>query len=263
MSKVFVGKCPSCDADLFKEEGQDFARCNYCGSVIGTHHKAEAPAKRVTLEAKIEKKKPDNKLSIALISGLGVLFTGLAVMLLVLGITTARGNLRSKDNTKPDAEMGSNFLGRPDEVYTDDEVDIPESASLDGAETILDDETPLAAELPSFEFTQYGDLTENECRAVDDALFCLSMTSFSRQMLFDSLAEGKDAQYTYDEANHALDYMEENGLVDWYAQAVKAGEDLLEIYSYNRKQLIHLLTTGAQAYTQKEAEFAADTLGLE
>ena len=259
MAKVFVGKCPQCDSNVYQEEGQGIARCYFCGAVVSSMPKADAPVKIVTREAELLKQqkaaKNNNKIAVGLIVMLGVLFVGLAVMLGVIGATYVMRTLEAKNN-EPTNTVGNNFLNEPDDAYVSSDVEVPEEYK-DKVETIFDQETPMAAA------PQYGDLTENECRAVEDARGYLEISSFSRNAIMDFLSGEESSKYTYLEASNALDYMEENGYVDWYSEAMETGSDFLELYAYSRDELISLLMDESIGFTYKEAEFAADALGLE
>ena len=258
MAKVFVGKCPQCDSNVYQEEGQEIARCYFCGSVVSAKPKAAAPVKIVTRETEAVRKQKtaakNNKIAIALIVMLGGLFVGLAVMIGVIGVTYAQQNLEAR-NSNTGYTTGGSFLNEGEEPYTGADVEVPEGYK-DKIETIMDEETPMA------DAPQYGELTENECRAVEEAKGYLEISSFSRKVIMEFLSEGDSPRYTALEASNALDYMEVNGYVDWYSEAMKTGSDFLDIYAYSRDELISLLMDESIGFTYKEAEFAADALGL-
>ena len=65
------------------------------------------------------------------------------------------------------------------------------------------------------------------------------------------------------EVTGSCHYMEENGYVDWYSEAMEAGSDFLELYPYSKDELISLLMDESVGFTYKESEFAANALGLE
>ena len=262
MAKVFVGKCPQCDSNVYQEEGEQIARCYFCGSVISAMPKADSQVKVVTSESEAMRKKKaaenSDKLMVAFVVMLGVLFLGLAVMVGFIGITYARQNLEAR-NEEPAGNIGSNFLNEPDEPYVDTDVEPVEdpNGELRGEiENIFDEDVPMS------DVPQYASLTENECRAVEAAKACLDIASFSRNAVLEMLSGGDNPKYTYLEASNALDYMEENGYVDWYTQAIIVGGDYLDIYPYNKNELIALLTDETVGFTHKEAEFAADSLGV-
>ena len=264
MSRICVGKCPNCDAKVYKEDGQEAAKCYFCGTVLEDFDREDTPGRTVRVEAEIsrENRASDKNIGLAvtMVAMLGILFTGLAVIVGIICVSYTRKKLEARSIET--SGIGNNFFGVDDQVITDEDLDPEAMEEIEKevseiTDTIPDEDVPLG------DTPRYGDLSERECKAVDSALFMLSATTLSRQVLFKCMTEGEGSEFSYDEANAAIDYMEENGLVDWYSQAVKAGEKVLETHSFNRKQLIHLLTTGEQGFTQKEAEFAADTLGLE
>lgn len=263
MAKVFVGKCPQCDSNVYQEEGQNVARCYFCGSVISAMPRADAPVKIVTREAEAlrqqKKTKDSNTLAVALVVMLGLLFLGLAVMVGIIGITYSRQKLEAR-NDEPTDIIGSSFLNESDESYTNDDVDpaeVPDDQAKGKIETIIDEDVAMAGAPVS------EDLTDNEKQAVDDVRACLDVSSFSRNAIIEMLSGGDNPRYTYQEISNALNYMEENGYVDWYTQAIITGGDYLDIYPYSKSELISLLTDDTVGFTYKEAEFAADSLGLE
>ena len=69
-------------------------------------------------------------------------------------------------------------------------------------------------------------------------------------------------QFSKDQAIYAVDYLENNNLVDWFEQAVKSAENYLEYSSFSRKELINQLTSAyGEKFTQEQAEYAVNQLG--
>ncbi len=111
-------------------------------------------------------------------------------------------------------------------------------------------------------FLEENGLVDWNEQAVREAQSYLETMAFSRNELKDQLSSEYGAQFTTDEAEYAVSYLEENGLVDWKEQAVEAAKSYLEFMSFSRQGLIDQLTSeyGSQ-FTLEEAEYAADQLG--
>ncbi|WP_029322478.1 Ltp family lipoprotein [Butyrivibrio sp. AE3004] len=87
-------------------------------------------------------------------------------------------------------------------------------------------------------------------------------TSFSRAELIRMLSGEYSSHYTKEEAEYAVKYVEDNGLVDWNEMAKKEAEIYTSFsYKYTREELISQLMDGND-FTQSEAEYAADALGF-
>ena len=99
-------------------------------------------------------------------------------------------------------------------------------------------------------------------QAVKAAESYLDTMAFSRQGLIDQLASEYGSQFTQEEAEYAVLYLEGNNKVDWKEQAVRAAKSYLEDMSFSRQGLINQLTSEyGDKFTQEEAEYAVDTLG--
>ncbi|WP_026510294.1 Ltp family lipoprotein [Butyrivibrio sp. LC3010] len=86
-------------------------------------------------------------------------------------------------------------------------------------------------------------------------------TSFSRAELLRMLSGEYSSHYTREEAEYAVNYIEQNNLVDWNEMAKKEAELYLSLSSkYTREELINQLVVGNE-FTQSEAEYAANALG--
>ena len=101
----------------------------------------------------------------------------------------------------------------------------------------------------------------------EEAVACaqdyLKYTAFSRQGLIDQLDSDYGSQFTEDEATYAVDYLEENNLVDWNEQAVRSAKSYLEFMEFSRKELIDQLSSEyGSGFTEEQAIYAADQVGL-
>ena len=109
---------------------------------------------------------------------------------------------------------------------------------------------------------EYGLVDWNE-EAVRSAENYLDMMAFSRQGLIDQLSADYGEQFTVDQATYAMDYLEENNLVDWNEQAVRSAENYLDMMSFSRQSLIDQLSSDyGEQFTVEQATYAADQVGL-
>lgn len=105
------------------------------------------------------------------------------------------------------------------------------------------------------------EMTTEQENAVRSAENYLEFMPFSKQGLIDQLSSPAGDGYPQDVAQFAVEHIASD--VDWNAQAVKAAESYLDLMSFSRSGLIQQLTSDAgDGYTQEQAEYAADQVGL-
>jgi hypothetical protein len=125
------------------------------------------------------------------------------------------------------------------------------------------DQTEAAAPSATTAPEAAGDMTVAQENAVESALSYLEFMSFSRKGLIDQLTSEYGEGFDQADAEFAVKYLEDNGLVDWKEQAVKSAESYLDFTSFSRQGLINQLTSEyGEQFTQEEAEYAADQVGL-
>lgn len=107
--------------------------------------------------------------------------------------------------------------------------------------------------------TENDGMTMSQRNAVKQAQSYLKAFSFSREGLIDQLSSEYGSNYPYEDAVFAVDYLEKNGLVDWYEQAVKQAQSYLKVFSFSREELIDQLSSeyGSQ-FTPDQAEYAVN-----
>ena len=109
---------------------------------------------------------------------------------------------------------------------------------------------------------EYGLVDWND-QAVKSAESYLDFSAFSKQGLIDQLSSEYGSQFTEEQATYAVQYLEDNNLVDWNEQAVKSAESYLNYTTFSRKELIDQLTSEyGEKFTEEQAEYAADQVGL-
>ena len=126
------------------------------------------------------------------------------------------------------------------------------SASLCAAST--------AAIAPCIGIVAADKAVENAYRSAKNYLKTMP---FSKQGLIDQLSSDFGDKYTVEQAAAAVKMLEDNKEVNWKKQAVKAGKNYLKMTGFSRQGLIDQLTSPAGSkFTKKQAEYAADKLGL-
>lgn len=99
-------------------------------------------------------------------------------------------------------------------------------------------------------------------QAIKYAKRYIDLKPFSRQGLLRQLSSKYGAQFTKEQSEAAVAYLEENALVDWNEEAVEAAENYLSIFAFSRQELYEQLTsTYGSAFTAEEAENAISELG--
>ena len=131
-------------------------------------------------------------------------------------------------------------------------------------ETLEEDEKSEAA-VSDFEESYQesdSDMSMSQKNAVKAAEDYLRLTSFSRKGLVDQLSSEYADKYSKEDAEFAVSYLEDHGMVDWNEQAAKAAREYLALTTFSREGLIDQLTSeyGSQ-FTREQAEYAVDQVG--
>ena len=110
-------------------------------------------------------------------------------------------------------------------------------------------------------YLEENSLVDWKEEAVKAAKDHLKYSTYSRQELLDALTSEYGDQFTDEEANNAIDYLEVSGLADWKEEAVKAAKDHLQYSTYSRNELFDTLTSKyGDQFTAEEAEYALNQL---
>ncbi len=100
-------------------------------------------------------------------------------------------------------------------------------------------------------------------QAVKAAKNYLAISAFSHQGLVDQLTSEYGDQFTNEQAQYAVSYLEDNGLVDWNEQAVKSAQNYMEFGSFSRAKLMEQLTSEhGEGFTEEQAEYALEEIGF-
>lgn len=105
-------------------------------------------------------------------------------------------------------------------------------------------------------------LTLGQKNAIKSAQSYLSLTGFSRAGLAEQLTSEYGSGFDPADAEFALAYLEQNGLVDWNAEAAESAKSYLELTSFSREGLYEQLTSeyGSQ-FTPEQANAGLAAVG--
>ncbi len=110
--------------------------------------------------------------------------------------------------------------------------------------------------------TNTSGMTMSQKNAVQSAKDYLEFMAFSRKGLIEQLSSQYGDGYSVADATFAVDYLENNGLVDWNEQAKRSAQQYLSIMSFSKQGLIDQLTSDyGDGFTKEQAEYAVRALG--
>ena len=105
-------------------------------------------------------------------------------------------------------------------------------------------------------------LTLGQENAIGSAQSYLDFSGFSRTGLFEQLTSEYGEGFEAADAEFALAYLEQNGLVDWNAEAVESAKSYLEFSQFSRDGLYEQLTSQyGEGFTHEQAEHAVAQVG--
>lgn len=161
---------------------------------------------------------------------------------------------------------GVALLGGGDSASSTSATTSQASASDSATTEDAPEESASAEEAPAEETSapeepDEPELTTEQENAIRSAENYLDFMPFSKQGLIEQLASDAGDGYPKEVATFAVEHIEDD--VDWKEQAVKAAENYLDLMSFSRAGLIEQLSSDAgDGYTQEQAEYAADQVGL-
>ena len=102
-------------------------------------------------------------------------------------------------------------------------------------------------------------MTAGQKNAYKAAKNYLAFMSFSKDGLINQLSSEYGDGYSVEDAEFAVNYLEENGEVDWNEQAYKAAKNYLNTMSFSLDNLINQLESDAgDKYTHEQAVYGAE-----
>lgn len=106
-----------------------------------------------------------------------------------------------------------------------------------------------------------ADMTASQKNAYNAGLNYLSTMPFSKAGLIEQLSSDFGDGYEVEDAEFAVNAIEENGEVDWVEQAKKAAKNYLDIMSFSKDGLIEQLESDyGDKYTHEEAVEAVEAV---
>lgn len=121
---------------------------------------------------------------------------------------------------------------------------------------------PKAPEEPATDYSsEYAGMTQSQENAVKSALSYIDYDGFSRDGLIEQLSSKYGDQFSREDAEFAVNYVEEHNNIDWNEQAIRNAESYLELTSFSRDGLIGQLSSQAGSqFTKDQAEYAVKYL---
>lgn len=150
-----------------------------------------------------------------------------------------------------------------------EEVGLTLEPSEAGDDWVITAQSPTSGEYPleGLELSVTSEapkpvLTLGQENAIGSAQSYLSFSAFSRAGLYQQLTSEYGEGYEAADAEFAIAYLEENGLVDWNAEAVESAESYLEFSQFSRAGLYQQLTSEyGEGFTHEQAEYALAQVG--
>lgn len=157
------------------------------------------------------------------------------------------------------AAIGS-LGGKKEDVKAPEEVKAEEAEKVEPQEA-LEEVTEESEAQEEVVDEPDDDLTASQRNAVKQAESYLEFTAFSRAGLINQLSSEYGNGYPEEDAEFAVQYLEDIGAVDWNDQAAKSAEHYLEVSAFSRKGLINQLSSDAgEKFTQDQAEYGVQYL---
>jgi len=105
-------------------------------------------------------------------------------------------------------------------------------------------------------------LTLGQQNAIRSAQSYLDFTAFSRAGLFEQLTSEYGEGFEAADAEFAIAHLEQNGLVDWNAEAAESAQSYLDFTSFSRQGLYDQLTSEyGEQFTPEQAQYALTAVG--
>ncbi len=104
-----------------------------------------------------------------------------------------------------------------------------------------------------------SDLSAEEINAVSKAQTYLEIGGFSKQGLIDQLSSEYGEKYPVETATRAVEFIEENGMVDWNEQAYMSAKLYLSFEEFSEEDLVEQLSGEySEGFTREQAEYGAE-----
>ncbi|MEE3851797.1 Ltp family lipoprotein [Gordonia sp. LSe1-13] len=185
---------------------------------------------------------------------------GVAAFVIVGGIGAAAGGGSDTETADVNASPTSVSAPTPVEQAVADTA-VPEAPAT--ATQVADTTTKQAPAPVTEQAPATPSLTSSQRNAVRAGETYLDMMGMSKQGLIGQLSSDAGDGFSVEDATVAVNHIEQQGDVDWNAEAVEAGQAYLDMMGMSRSGLIQQLTSDAgDQFTVEQATYAADQLGV-
>ena len=131
--------------------------------------------------------------------------------------------------------------------------------TAENVENQASNETTVSESTEETDESEKVEMTAGQKNAYKAAKNYLEFMSFSKDGLINQLSSEYGDGYSVEDAEFAVNYLEENGEVDWNEQAYKAAKNYLNTMSFSLDNLINQLESDAgDKYTHEQAVYGAE-----
>lgn len=105
-------------------------------------------------------------------------------------------------------------------------------------------------------------MTLSQQNAVKTAMNYVDLMAFSRRGLIEQISSEYADNFPVADAEFAVKYLEDKGLVDWNEEAAQCAQNYLDIMSFSKDGLFNQMTSEAgDKFTREQAEYAIKQVG--
>ncbi|MBQ6318233.1 MAG: Ltp family lipoprotein [Lachnospiraceae bacterium] len=105
-------------------------------------------------------------------------------------------------------------------------------------------------------------MTLSQQNAVKTAMNYVDLMAFSRRGLVEQISSEYADNFPVADAEFAVKYLEDKGLVDWNEEAAQCAQNYLDIMSFSRDGLYQQMTSeSGDKFTKEQAEYALSQVG--
>ncbi|MBQ6128811.1 MAG: Ltp family lipoprotein [Lachnospiraceae bacterium] len=105
-------------------------------------------------------------------------------------------------------------------------------------------------------------MTLSQQNAVKTAMNYVDLMAFSRRGLIEQISSEYADNFPVADAEFAVKYLEDKGLVDWNEEAAQCAQNYLDLMSFSKEGLFDQMTSEAgDKFTREQAEYAIKQVG--
>ncbi len=281
MEKVLIGKCKSCNGEIYSDGKNKVLYCPHCGAELSE----EIPGFVIDESTRLKigeafyregRGRRNRILAVGAVAAAILITAGAS-----FGFYQTRPNnnkIEVVDSEEP-VVISEDMVAAADEPVIVEEDDMTGnkkkaiSFALDRLENIPYSRSALIEEMMedyngftesaatyAVQYLEDAKLVDWNEEAVKEIEWLLEYDSFSESMLRKQLTSDYKG-FTAEQADYAIDYMVTNGYINWNDQAKKTAESYLEILTFTKEEMMDQLTK-AEEYTPEQAEYAVSELNM-